>query len=77
LSWGASSNVSWYQYCISTIASCIAPSPWIYTYTNTSVSISGLTPGATYYWQVRARNSKGITYADGDSTGWWSFTVHP
>jgi len=29
--------------------------------------------GTTYYWQVRARNSFGTSYADKGT--WWSFTT--
>jgi hypothetical protein len=77
LTWGASSGASYYQYCINTTASCTAPSTWISTGSATSKALSGLTPGVTYYWQVRARNTMGITYAQGSSAAWWSFTVLP
>jgi hypothetical protein len=76
LSWGPSSNVSYYQYCVNTsVASCTS---WTNT-TNTYANLSGLTPGGKYYWQVRARNNTGITYANGGSitAGWFSFTVLP
>ena len=29
----------------------------------------------TYYWQVRANNGAGTTYADGASTAYWNFTT--
>jgi Tol biopolymer transport system component len=77
LSWGTSSNAAYYQYCIDTTASCITPAAWISTGTNTSVDLSGLTPGVKYYWQVRAKNATGITFADGGNATWFSFTTHP
>ena len=33
-----------------------------------------LNVSTTYYWQVRATNSAGTTYANGFSTAFWSFT---
>ncbi len=75
LRWGTSSGADSYEYCINTSASCSAPASWTSTSTSTSVALSGLTPGARYFWQVRARNSSGLTYANGDSSAWWSFVV--
>ncbi|MGA2503987.1 MAG: CARDB domain-containing protein, partial [Anaerolineales bacterium] len=79
LQWGTSSNVVSYEYCINTTASCVSPAVWTSTSSNPSIALGGLKPGATYYWQVRARNSVGITYADGGTatTGWYSFTILP
>ncbi len=37
------------------------------------VTLSGLQPGVTYYWQVRTIGDDGITEADGGT--WWSFTT--
>jgi hypothetical protein len=36
-----------------------------------------LNPATTYYWQVRAINSYGTTYANGDETNYWRFTTAP
>ena len=41
----------------------------------TSIGLSGLSEGTTYYWQVRAQNTGGTTYANGSSTAYWSFTT--
>lgn len=71
LSWGTSSGASSYEYCISTTND--ACSSWVPTGTNTSVTLSGLSPDTIYYWQVRAINENGTTYADGSSTAYWSF----
>jgi hypothetical protein len=74
LSWAASTGASSYEYCLSK-ASCTAASTWISTGTATSKALSGLTPGAKYYWQVRARNGSGLTYANGSLSAAWSFSV--
>ena len=73
-SWGASSNAISYEYCINTTAKCPSSVAWISTGSATSKALDGLTPGI-YYWQVRARNNTGITYANGSSTAWRSFTI--
>ena len=70
LSWGASTNATGYDYCYGTANPC---SNWTDNGTVTSVALSGLTPAATYYWQVRARNGTGTTLADGGT--FWSFSV--
>jgi hypothetical protein len=74
LSWGASSNAQYYQYCLNTTG-CTATSRWISTGTDTSVAVKNLLSG-TYYWQVRARNTLGTTYANGGTPLWkMTFTV--
>ncbi len=77
LLWGASSGADSYEYCLNTIASCVAPAAWTSTGAAKGVALGGLTPGTQYFWQVRARNSSGVTYANGDSSAWWSFMVLP
>ncbi len=79
LVWGASSNAGSYEYCLNTAANCNSPAAWLSAGSGTSISPGGLTPGLTYYWQVRAINPIGTTYANGGSptTGWFSFTVLP
>ncbi len=71
LNWGTSSNASSYEYCYGTSNPC---SNWTPTGTNTSASLSGLSNNTTYYWQVRATNAGGTTYANGVTTD-WSFTT--
>ena len=75
LSWSASSDADAYEYCYDTTNDNTCSS-WTSAITNTSVTLSDLVPGATYYWQVRARNAAGVTYADGSSTAFWSFTTN-
>jgi hypothetical protein len=75
LSWGTSNGATSYEYCLDTTNNNACNTAWISTAASNSVALSGLIPGTTYYWQVRARNSSGITYANGGSTAWFSFTV--
>jgi len=75
LRWSASTNVDSYEFCFDT-TNDNACSAWLSAGTNTSVTLTDLDPGATYYWQVRARNSSGVTYADVSSTAFWSFRAN-
>jgi alpha-tubulin suppressor-like RCC1 family protein len=77
LSWTApvSGTVDHYRYCLATTPGC-APSTQVPS-TTISVTVTGLTPGATYHWQVRACATSAcdfFTDADG-SGGHWAFTV--
>ena len=75
LSWGtASGTVNQYRYCVATTTGC---TPGTSVGTATSVALSGLTAGTTYYWQVRACADAGCTvFTDANgSNGHWSFTV--
>ena len=74
LSWGASAGATSYDYCYDT-TNDNACSAWTGAGASTSAALSGLAPGTTYYWQVRAINSAGTTYANGASTAFWSFTT--
>ena len=74
LSWGTSSGATSYEYCYDS-TNDNACSSWNSTGTATSASLSGLTPATTYYWQVRAKNNSGTTYANGSSTAFWSFSI--
>jgi len=75
LTWAASSNGSGYEYCIDTTNDTVCDTGWVSTGASRTATLSGLTAGATYYWQVRARNTSGETYANGGA--WWSFTTAP
>ncbi|OGN90455.1 MAG: hypothetical protein A2Y88_12405 [Chloroflexi bacterium RBG_13_48_10] len=74
LSWGASSGVSYFEYCYDTTNDS-ACSGWTNNGTTTSVGLSGLSVSTIYYWHVRAVNSIGTTYSNGSSTAFWSFTT--
>ena len=70
LQWAASSNATSYEYCIGTSV-CTAASIWTSAGTATSQALSGLKANKTYYWQVRAVNASGSTYANAGTS--WSF----
>jgi len=73
LDWDIAIDVTSYQVCIDTSNNNYCDSSWIDSGLTTSASPAGLVAGTTYYWQVRASNSEGMTGAD---TGtWWSFTT--
>ena len=72
LTWGASANANSYDFCYDTTNdnNC---STWIPN-AGTSKVLTGLSPNATYYWQVRAKNNTGIiSYANGSLGNFWSF----
>jgi len=73
LKWGTSSRATSYEYCIDTSNDSVCDTGWVSTGTAKVVSLSGLLNRNTYYWQVRAKNAAGTTYANGG--GWWSFTT--
>jgi hypothetical protein len=78
LSWGASTNATSYQYCFDTTNDSDCSGTWT-SVTSTSAALSGLVPGTTYYWHVRANNASGTTYSNvPPSLGtWWSFATSP
>jgi hypothetical protein len=78
LSWYAySPTPDKYSYCIKEGSACSDDDPnWTGAYTNTSVTLTNLGFGKTYYWQVKAITCvsctpKKFVYADGDT--WWTF----
>jgi uncharacterized repeat protein (TIGR01451 family) len=78
LSWTApaSGTLHHYRYCLATTPSC-APSTQVPS-TTISVTVSGLAPGATYHWQVRAcATSACDLFTDANSGTHWTFTVQP
>jgi hypothetical protein len=75
LIWSTSSGVTSYEYCIDTTNDNTCTTTWINTGGSRSVTVSGLDPATTYYWQVKAINSHGTTYANGAETIYWMFTT--
>ncbi|HUR21043.1 MAG TPA: S8 family serine peptidase, partial [Vicinamibacterales bacterium] len=75
LAWGTSSGATSYEYCIDTSNNNACNATWTSNGTNNIVSLTGLTPGTSYYWHVRATNAAGTTYADGSTTAFWSITT--
>jgi hypothetical protein len=74
LDWGDSPGAAQYEYCYDTTGDNACTS-WVSTGANSSVTLSSLSNGATYYWQVRANNTGGTTYANGSVTSYWSFAT--
>jgi hypothetical protein len=72
LSWGTSAGAASYEVCVDTTNDGACGGAWQSSGASASFGLSGLAPG-TYYWQVRAVNVTGTTYADGSV--WWSFSV--
>jgi hypothetical protein len=73
LSWSASSAATSYEYCIDIYNDNVCNGTWTSTGTSTSAGLGGMPLSTTIYWQVRAVNAAGPTYADGGA--WWSFTT--
>lgn len=74
LSWGTSSGAASYEYCYD-MTNDNACSNWTSTGATNSASLSGLSAGSVYYWQVKAVNTSGTTYANGSATAFWPFTT--
>ncbi|MEW5938176.1 MAG: fibronectin type III domain-containing protein [Chloroflexota bacterium] len=74
LSWSASAGAASYEICYDTTNdnNC---TKWLANGNAANRTISGLTPGVTYYWQVRAVNSFGTVYANGALATFWSFKI--
>ena len=69
LSWQASTGATGYEYCIDSSNDDSCANGWM-TASGTTASLA-LPLGRTYYWQVRARNTRDTNEAD--SGAWWSF----
>ena len=74
LTWSNSPFATSYQYCYDTINDNQCNRTWV-PVTDPFVGITNIGTNTTYYWQVRAVNSVGTTYADNQS--WSSFTTTP
>jgi hypothetical protein len=74
LDWQDSPSATSYEYCIDT-TNDNACSKWTSTGTTSQVQLSGLSNSTAYYWQVRAVNAGGSSYASGSATAFWSFTT--
>jgi hypothetical protein len=75
LAWGISTGATSYEYCYDTSNNNTCNSTWKSNGTNKSVNIKALANNTKYYWQVRAINVAGTTYANNGT--WWAFTTKP
>jgi hypothetical protein len=75
LTWTSSTGATNYEYCIDTTSATTCSTSWVSTGTATTTGALSLTNNTIYYWQVRATNPGGTTYADGSSTSYRSFTT--
>ncbi len=73
LIWGSSNYADSYEYCIDLSNNNTCDTSWISTGASHSVALLGLSISTPYYWQVRAINPSGTTYAGNET--WWSFST--
>ena len=71
LDWESTTNVTSYEYCIDTFNNNACDLSWISTSVETQKNLTDLAYNTTYYWQVRALNPDGETFAD--NNWWWNF----
>ena len=71
LQWGGSDGILRYDYCVDTVDNSACDTAWISAGSSTGATPDNLTNNRTHYWQVRAVNTGGTTYADGGA--WRSF----
>lgn len=76
LDWSDSYGATSYSYCFDT-SNDHTCSYWIGAGATSQATVSGLRRATTYFWQVRASNDLGVTYADGNAGASWSFTTSP
>jgi hypothetical protein len=69
LSWEASAGADHYEFCLDDIDNDICDGVWADNGAATTATALQLMIDVDYYWQVRAVNGGGTTYADGGA--WW------
>src|SRR5512143_1606600 len=75
LTWEASSPGVIYQYCSRPNKKACPANKWISVGSSTQATLQGLTPGNTYYWQVRAIANVGGEITEANQGTYWTFTV--
>jgi hypothetical protein len=75
LFWNGSLGAIDYEYCFDIFDNGVCDTEWTGTYWlgtyNTNAALQNVPAGTTFYWQVRANNMAGTTYANNGT--WWSF----
>jgi hypothetical protein len=78
LSWTASAGATGYEYCLDTINNDACDTSWLGAGTGITTTVTGLAPGTTYFWQIRAINASGTPmYANGSAGAFVYFTTQP
>jgi len=73
LTWQFGGYATSYEYCVDLVDNNTCDSTW---HATTAVGATiALSPGTTYYWQVRAINTYGALEANGGE--WWKLTTAP
>jgi len=75
LTWNASVGATGYEYCFDKVDNNACDASWMPAWNATTATLFGLDGGTTYYWQVRAINAAGLTYANGSVAAYRSFTT--
>ena len=77
LQWNSSLGAVDYEYCFDTVDNNSCDTNWTGTYWlgtyDTNAALQDLPSNTTFYWQVRANNTTGTTYANNGD--WWEFTT--
>ncbi len=73
--WTSSSGATYYESCHDLSDNGTCDGTWTFAGEGTTTGLSSLESGRVYYWQVRAVNAGGTTYANGGT--WWSFITVP
>jgi hypothetical protein len=79
ITWSASTGATSYEVCADTTDNNLCDTGWLSAGIGTSLTWQGppLDVWTEYFWQVRAKNAGGTTYADGDGTAYWRFWTGP
>jgi len=72
LRWSRTSDATAYEYCINVLPKTC--SKWTNVGSASSVTITNLQKGKTYLWEVRSRNSSGVSAIKGSG---WTFQTAP
>jgi hypothetical protein len=70
--WNSSAGATAYEYCIDSTNDGLCTN-WVSIGNQTLAMVAGFAEDSIYYWQVRAVNAGGTTYADGSAAAFWSF----
>ena len=73
LTWESAAQAVEYLYCLDTTPNDACDTGWISAGSIASAEVTGLQPGDTYFWQVKAANGLGETHSNAGV--WWMFTI--